>query len=98
MKEFIDSTLLSISVIDYLGQIGNGVGILLNMVADETTYEIAYWFNEEGHIKIVPEERLLEKLNIDDIYKYDKINELIHFIHNSLPDTDKILKEFLNKK
>lgn len=97
MKEFIDSSVLSISVIDYLGKIGNGVGILLNMVVGEITYEIAYWFNEEGHIKIVPEDRLLNRLEIDDIYKYDKINELIHFIHNSLPDPDKILKEFLNK-
>lgn len=87
---------MNISVIDVIGKIGNGVGLLLSLLVENTTYEIGYWFNKEGLISIVPEKRLIEKLNIDDIYEYKYINEFVYFIHNSLPDTDMILNEFLN--
>ena len=92
-----DNFPISISIIDYLGKMGDGVGLLLNLVAGEDTYEIGYWFNRKGDVRLTPEKKLLDKLKVDDIYKYDKINELIYFIHNSLPDTEKILNEFIKK-
>lgn len=98
MIEHIDPSKLSVSVIDYLGEIENGVGILINIVAFDVSYEMAYWFNRQGNIKIVPEDKFLKLLGVKNIYDYDKIYELAYFIHNSLPDTSKILDEFLNKE
>jgi hypothetical protein len=97
MDDIIKNAPISVSIIDYLGKIEDGVGILMCIVSNNETYELGYWFNKEGHIRIVPEQKLLDKLNISDIYKYDKINEFIYFIHNNLKDPDKILNEFLNK-
>lgn len=95
MDEIFKNAPISVSVLDYLGKVEDGVGILLVIVAGETSYELGYWFNKDGHVRLVPEPKLLEKLKVTDIYQYKYINELIYFIHNSLPDTNKILEEFL---
>ncbi len=95
MDEIFKNAPISVSVLDYLGKVEDGVGMLLVIVAGETSYELGYWFNKEGHVRLVPEPKLLEKLKVTDIYQYKYINELIYFIHNSLPDTNKILEEFL---
>jgi hypothetical protein len=95
MKDIFKDAPMSVSIIDVIGKIGNGVGLLLSLVVEETTYEIGYWFNQEGQISIVPEKKLLERLNIDDIYEYKYINEFVYFVHESLPGTDMILREFL---
>lgn len=87
---------ISVSIIDYFGKIENGVGLLLSIVSNEDTYELGYWFNREGQIRLVPDDKLLKKLNLKDIYEFEYINEFIYFIHNSLKDTDKILSEFLD--
>jgi hypothetical protein len=94
--DIIKNAPISISVIDYIGKVENGVAMLLNLTAGEKTYEIGYWFNEEGQISLIPEDRLLKKLNIKDIYEYDKINEFIYFIHNSIENKEEILKQFLH--
>lgn len=96
MENMFGNIPISISIIDYIGKVGDGVGLLLSLVAGDISYEIGYWFNREGDIRIVPEPKLLEKLGIVDIYEYTYINEFLYFIHHSLPDTDKILNEFLN--
>ncbi len=95
MDELFNNIPITISVIDYLGKMNDGVGLLLSMVAGDTSYEIAYWYNREGHIRIVPEPKLLNKLGVNDIYEFKYINELIYFIHSNLKDTDKILDEFI---
>ncbi|MDY0268802.1 hypothetical protein [Trichloromonas sp.] len=97
MNDIIKDLPISISIIDYIGKIDNGVALLLNMIAGEDIYEIGYWYDRNGNIRIVPEDKLLIKLNIDNIYDYDKINELIYFIHNSIPNTEEILNNFLNE-
>jgi len=95
MDEIFKDNPISISIIDYLGKIENGVGLLLSLVVGNDTYELGYWFNKDGHFRIIPEPKLLERIGVDDIYKFEYINEFIYFIHHSLPDTDKILNEFL---
>ena len=96
MNDIFKNAPITVSIIDYLGKIENGVGLLLSLVSDEDTYELGYWYNREGHIRLVPDNKLLKKLNIDDIYKFEYINEFIYFIHNSLKNPDKILDEFLD--
>ena len=95
MNEMFKDAPISVSIIDYLGQIENGVGLLLSMVIGDSSYEMGYWFNKDGQFRIVPEPKLLERLEVEDIYQYKYIEEFIYFIHNSLPDTDKILEEFI---
>jgi hypothetical protein len=95
MNEMFNNAPISISIIDYIGQVEDGVALLLNIVAEDTTYELGYWYNKDGKFRLIPEKRMLDKLNIIDIYEYKYIKELIYFIHHSLPDTNKILDEFV---
>ena len=97
MDDIFKDAPINVSIMDYIGQIENGVGLLLCIVAGDTTYELGYWFNKEGHVRLVPEPKLLEKFGVEDIYQYEYINEFIYFIHNSLPDTNKILDEFIKQ-
>jgi hypothetical protein len=95
MDDIFQDAPISISIIDYLGQVEDGVGMLLSLVTGDESYELGYWFNKDGHFRIVAESKLLQKLGVNDIYEFEYINEFIYFIHNSLPDTDKILNEFI---
>ena len=95
MDELFDDAPISISIIDYIGKVENGVALLLNIVAGDTTYELGYWYNKNGDFRLIPEKKVLDKLNIVNIYEYKYIKELIYFIHHSLPDTEKILNEFI---
>jgi len=95
MDEILNNPHVNVSVIDYTGQIGDGVGVLVNIVAGDNIFELSYWFNRKGQFKIVPEQKILDKLGLEDIYEYDKLNELVYFIHNSIPNSELILDEFL---
>lgn len=95
MNEFLNNIPMTLSIIDYIGKMENGVSLLLNLVYNDISYEIGYWFDKDGNIKIVPENKLLDNLGLSDIYEYDKINELIYFIHNNIPNKEEILNKFL---
>ena len=95
MNELFNDAPISVSIIDYIGKVEDGVALLLNVVTGDTTYELGYWYNKEGKFRLIPEKRLLNKLNVINIYDYKYIKELIYFIHHSLPDTNKILDEFI---
>lgn len=97
INELFEKVPISISIIDYLGKIENGVGLLLSMVSGNETYEIGYWFNREGKFRIIPDDKLLKKLNLEDIYEFEYIKEFVYFIHNSLKNPDDILNEFLKE-
>lgn len=88
---------ISVSVIDYIGQIGDGVSLLLNVIIFDELYEIAYWFNEKGQVRIVPEQKFLDKLQVDSVYEYHGVDDLIMLIHSNIPQVDKILDEFIKK-
>ena len=87
--------IISVSVIDYIGQIEDGVALLLNVMIMDESYEVSYWFNREKQVRIVPEKKMLDKLNVQDIYDYDKLEDLVYIIHLNIPNVDKILDEFI---
>ena len=86
---------ISVSVIDYIGKMEDGVALLLNVIIFDQLYEVAYWFNKDGKVRIVPEEKMLKKLKVNSIYEYDKVEDLVMVIHSNIPNVDKILNEFI---
>lgn len=95
MEENSNNLPISISIIDYIGQMEDGVGLLLNIIINDTSYEVGYWYNKKGDVRIVPQQNLLNLLEVDNIYEYDKIQELVQIIYDSLPNPLEILDEFV---
>ena len=85
-----------ISVIDYIGEINNGVAVLLSMKIIENIYEIGYWFDKEDNYLMSTDEKFLTDFNLKDIYDYPIYKELAYYIHTFvLNNKDEIFKEFL---
>jgi hypothetical protein len=95
MDDIISNAPITVAIIDYIGKIGEGVSLLMCLVTQDETFEFTYWYDRKGNIRLVPEQRLLDRLKVKNIYEYVRINELVYFIHHSIPDPDKILDEFL---
>jgi hypothetical protein len=86
---------LSVSIIDYIGKMEDGVALLLSVNIFDQFYEIAYWFNRDGKVRIVPEEKMLNKLGVESIYDYEGLEDLVYILHTNIPNVDKILDEFI---
>lgn len=85
-----------ISIIDYLGEIGGGVAILLSMKVKDKIYEIGYWLDKDDNYMISADESFLNDYQINSIYEYKKYKELAYYIHTFVLDNKKeIFKEFL---
>jgi hypothetical protein len=87
-----------ISVIDYIGEINNGVAVLLSMKVKETIYEIGYWFDKENNYIISADDNFLKDYNIASIYEYKNYKTLAYYIHTFVLDNkEEIFKEFIEE-
>ena len=85
-----------ISIIDYIGEINNGVGILLSMKIEENIYQLLYWFDRENNYVMSVDEKFLKTYNIKSIYEYKNYKKLAYYIHTFILDNkEEIFREFL---
>lgn len=94
MSENIDN--VNISIVDVVGKIEDGVGLVLNLTLQDLSYDIGYWFNKDGYVRIVPDDNFLDLLNVNSIYEYERYDDLIYIIHSKIPNMNKIIEEYLN--
>lgn len=88
------TSVLSVSVIDYIGRLENGVALLLSVMIFDELYEVAYWFNKEGAHTMMPDNRMLSKLGVSDIDDYEYSEDLEFLIYTNIPKKDEILAKF----
>jgi hypothetical protein len=85
-----------ITIIDYIGEINNGVAILLSMKIQEKIYELLYWFDKNDNYIISSDDNFLRDYNLKSIYDYKNYKKLAYYIHNFvLTNKEEIIKEFL---
>ena len=88
-----------ISIIDYIGEINNGVALLLSMKVNEKIYEIAYWFDKKDNYIMSADNNFLKDFNVKSIYEYKKHKTLAYYIHNFiLNNKEEIFNEFLENE
>ena len=86
---------MDISIIDFIGQVGDGVGVLLSLRIEEDIYEMIYWFNKDDKYRVVVDPNFLIKYNIQDIYQHPQLPDLIRYVDfKVLPPREEIWKEF----
>ena len=88
-------TFASVSIIDWLGKIGEGIGVLLSLKIGEKLYEMAYWVTLENDYRIVMDKEFMTDYRIVDIYEFEGLKHLLNYIHaDVLPPIQKMFMEF----
>lgn len=85
---------MDISIIDYIGKIENGIGILMSWILIDEYHEFILWFNKKGEYKIICNDNLNEIIGVDDINNWELIDHFIVYLLSILPNIDDIYKEF----
>ena len=85
---------ISVSVIDYVTEMEDGVALILSLKIDSEYYEILYWFDKENNVKIVAEDKFLKDMEIEDVHTDPGIVGLVEFIEKNIPPKEEILKQF----
>lgn len=85
---------VSISIIDYIGKVKDGVATLMSINIDDTIYQMIFWFNKDCKYVLSVEEDLLKLLNINVIYEYEHIEELLKKIFMTLPPVKQLFDQF----
>lgn len=87
---------ISVSLVDYIGRIDNGVGVILSIVLNDVPYEMVYWFDQESGKRIKIEEKFYDDYpQIINIYDYEYLIDLLYYIDTELlPDKKEIFDNF----
>jgi len=88
--------MISISIIDFIGKMDDGVCVILSMIINDKPYEVLYWFNKNNNYRFVIDEKFYNDFpQIKNIYEYEPLKDLIVYIdHELLPKREEIWKEF----
>lgn len=90
--------IFSVSIIDIVGEMNNGLAILFNiLINNKESYELLFWYNEEGSIVIEPENKFLERLGVTDIKDYSNYEPMAFVIYSNIPNPDGLLDKYLNE-
>lgn len=87
--------MFSVSIIDWIGVIDDGVAVILSLVINEKSYEMMYWFNNKKFRITLDENFYINYPKIKNIYEYEYLIDLIYHIDtNVLPSREEIFKTF----
>jgi hypothetical protein len=85
---------VSISIVDYIGKVKNGVAVLLSLNIDDKIYQMIFWFNSKSKYVLTTDEKLTELLNITTIYEYEHLEDLLMKIFTVLPPVKDLFEKF----
>ena len=90
---------ISVSLIDYIGQLEDGVAVILSLELNNQVYEMMYWFDQGSKKRVTIEEKFYHHYpQIRDIMEYEYLIDLLYHIDTKiLPDKEEIFKEFFNQ-
>lgn len=86
--------MVSISVVDYVGKIKDGLGVVLSMAIEDDVYQMIFWFNKECKYVLSVDEELLKILNVKTIYEYENLEDLLEKIFLALPSVKEMFEKF----
>ena len=78
---------LDISITNYIGQLENGVVVLLSIIYDEKSYEATYWYDGEYKLVTLDEELESEIGQVEELSEYQ---DILKFLDDSTPNFTEI--------
>ena len=87
-------TFMDISLIDYIGKINNGIGIIFSWILFDEYHEFIFWFNEKNEYKLFTDEKLNKSLEVNDIYSWEQLDNFIVYLNSIIPAKKDIFKQF----
>jgi hypothetical protein len=88
---------ISVSLVDYIGLVENGVAVILSLIILDKQYEIIYWFDQQNNFTITIEDSFYQDYpKVKNIYNYEYLIDLLYHIDTEvLPPREDIFNEFL---
>lgn len=86
--------MVSISIVDFVGKVKDGIGVVLSMNIDDTIYQMIFWFNKECKYVLTVDDSLLKVLNVKTIYEYEHLEELLRKIFLALPPVKEMFEKY----
>lgn len=88
---------ISVSLVDYIGVVENGVAVILSLIILDKHYEIIYWFDQQNNFTITIEDSFYQDYpKVKNIYNYEYLIDLLYHIDTEvLPPREDIFNEFL---
>jgi D-Tyr-tRNAtyr deacylase len=86
---------ISISITDIIGQIDNGLALLLSLVIKEKQYDLIYWVDKNNNYRLEADINFLTDFKISNIYEYKNIDSLVVFIEKNIPNKNQLLNDYL---
>ena len=87
--------MVSLSIIDIMGLVGDGIGILLSLRVADKVYELIYWFDADDNFRLVADLNFMQDYKLgDDIYRYKNLPQLVKYIEDTIPNKNEILMEY----
>lgn len=84
----------SISIIDYLGKVRDGVGVIISINIDDQIYQSVFWFNKNCKYVLSVDDDLLKFLGVNSIYDYENLEELLEKIFLEMPPAKELFDKF----
>ena len=88
------NSVVSLSIIDLMGEINGGIGILFSLKVKDRVYELIYWFDNKDNFRLVVDQDFLKDFDLKDIYDYDNLPYLVGFIEKNISDKIGLLEQF----
>ncbi len=87
--------MFSVSIIDWIGVIDDGIAVILSLMINDKSYEMMYWFNNEKFRITIDENFYNDYPKIKNLYEYEYLIDLIYHVDtNVLPTREEIFKTF----
>ena len=85
---------VSLSIVDIMGNLDNGLGILYSLRIKDTVYEMVYWFDNDGGYRLVTGSDFLTDFNLNSVYEYKKLPQLIKYLDDQIPNKEMLMKQY----
>lgn len=94
----MDSVDISVSFIDIIADLEDGVGLILSFKVKDVVYEMIYWFDATDGYRLIVSDDFLKDYGVSSVYDYKNIKQLVAYIDSNIPNKRDIVEKYILNK